>query len=178
MGMITFKTKEVMIPLYKALARPIIEYANSVWCPYKKKHIKAIERIQRNFTKRVFGIQKLSYKERLTYLKLPSLEYKRVRGDMIEAYKIINNIYDPLTTSSLLTPQSKSSITRSHGYKLFKERANKKSYSCFFTHRITNLWNSLPEDVVNAKSLNRFKNNIDKYLKNHIYKTELDFYNK
>ena len=178
MGMITFKTKEIMIPLYKALVRPIIEYANSVWCPYKMKHIKAIERIQRNFTKRVFGIQKLNYNDRLKYLKLPSLEYRRVRGDMIEAYKIINNLYDPLTTSSLLTPQSKNSITRSHGYKLFKERANKKSYSCFFTHRITNLWNSLPEDVVNAKTLNRFKNNIDKYLKNHIYKTKLDFYNK
>ena len=95
---------------------------------------------------------------------------------MIEAYKIINNLYDPLTTGSLLTPQSIHSITRSHGFKLFKERTNKKSYSCFFTHRITNLWNSLPEYVVNSKTLNKFKNNIDKYLKKHMYKTEIDFF--
>ena len=41
MGTITYKTKEIMIPLFKALVRPILEYANSVWCPYKKNTSRA-----------------------------------------------------------------------------------------------------------------------------------------
>ena len=175
MGTITYKTKEIMIPLFKALVRPILEYANSVWCPYKKKHIRSIEKIQKQFTKRVDGMKGLNYHERMAYLKLPSLEYRRVRGDMIETYKIYNNLYDPLTTSSLLTQQSKSSITRSNGYKLFKKRTNKKSYQYFFTNRITNLWNSLPENIVRAKTLNSFKNQIDKHLKDKMYQTDIDF---
>ena len=175
MGTITYKTKEIMIPLFKALVRPILEYANSVWCPYKKKHIKSIEKIQKQFTKRVAGMRGLNYHERMAYLNLPSLEYRRVRGDMIETYKVFNNLYDPLTTSSLLTPQSANSITRSNGYKLFKKRANKKSYQSFFTNRITNLWNSLPDDIVRAKTLNRFKNQLDKHLKDKMYQIDIDF---
>ena len=33
MRTITYKSRDIMIPLYKALIRPIIEYANPVWAP-------------------------------------------------------------------------------------------------------------------------------------------------
>ena len=64
---------------------------------------------------------KLSYPDRLFKLKLPILEYRRLRGDLIETYKIINNIYDPITTVSLLTldPNTR---TRTNGYKLKKKQ--------------------------------------------------------
>ena len=71
-----------MVPLFKSMVRPIIEYANSVWAPYLKQDIQAIENIQKNFTKRIYGMNKMSYHERLEHLKLPSLEYRRLRGDM------------------------------------------------------------------------------------------------
>ena len=35
------------ILLYKALVRPHLEYANSVWSPYKKGDIEAIEKIKK-----------------------------------------------------------------------------------------------------------------------------------
>ena len=38
MRVITFKTPEIMVPLFKSLIRPILEYANAVWCPYKRMH--------------------------------------------------------------------------------------------------------------------------------------------
>ena len=59
-----------MIPLYKALVRPIIEYGNSVWCKNKDKEIKPIEKVQRNFTKHIIGYRNLSYEERVKKLKI------------------------------------------------------------------------------------------------------------
>ena len=41
------------------------------------------------------GFYELSYPERLRKLKLPTLSYRRLRGDLIEVYKIVHDIYDP-----------------------------------------------------------------------------------
>ena len=78
------------ILLYKALVRPHIEYANSVWSPYEKCDIEQIEKIQRRATKLVIiSLKKLPYKERLLRLNLYTLKYRRLRGDMIEVFKIV-----------------------------------------------------------------------------------------
>ena len=120
MRTISLKSSEIMLPLYKTLIRPIIEYANSVWYPYKRKHIDMIENVQRQFTRSMIGLKDYDYEERLVMLKLPSLEFKRVRGDLIETFKIIHKIYDPLTTKSLVREvPSESSITRSNNFKLY-----------------------------------------------------------
>ena len=47
------------------------------------------------------GFNNLSYPERLKKLKLPTIAYRRIRGDMIETYKIINEKYDPEASSFL-----------------------------------------------------------------------------
>ena len=49
-----------------------------------KKHIEAVERVQRRATKQLPGMKDLPYPERLKILKLPTLVYRRARGDMIE----------------------------------------------------------------------------------------------
>jgi len=48
-------------------------------------------------TKLVSELRKKSYKERLMELKLPTLKYRRIRGDMIEVYKLLMNKYDDYT---------------------------------------------------------------------------------
>jgi hypothetical protein len=53
--------------------RPHLEYANSIWNPYKKKHITAIENVQRRATKLIPGFKDLTYKERLKKLKTTNL---------------------------------------------------------------------------------------------------------
>ena len=81
----------------------------------------------RHFTKKVNGINDLDYPQRLRKLGLPSLEYRRMRGDLIETYKITHNIYDPITTKSLFT-SSNITNTRSHFFKLTKRRTNTNQY--------------------------------------------------
>ena len=171
---ITYKVKGTMIPLFKALVRPVLEYAVSVWCPYMKKDIEKMEKVQQQFTKRVKGMSDLSYTGRLAKLKLPSLIYRRIRGDMIEVYKILNNYYDPVTTKSLLTLNNNSHSTRTNSMKLEKPSFNKQKYQMFFTNRVINLWNRLPQETVKSKTLNAFKNNIDANLKHYWYKCDID----
>ena len=160
-----------MVQLFKSMVRPIIEYANVVWAPYLKKDIILLESVQRHFTKKIKGLGEKSYEERLIILKLPSLQYRRLRGDLIEVYKILHSFYDPVTTKTLLTKIPATSVTRkSNSLNLTKKRTNKNAYKNFFTNRINNVWNSLPEDIVNAKSLNIFKNKIDFHFRDIKYK--------
>ena len=67
------------------------------------KHITHIEDVQRRATNLISEIKNLSYPKRLRKLKLPTLSYRRIRGQMIEVYKIINNIYDKNVSENILT---------------------------------------------------------------------------
>ena len=57
---ITYKSKDIMVPLFKTLVRPHLEYAQAVWSPYKRKYINQIESVQRHFTKYIIGMYNLS----------------------------------------------------------------------------------------------------------------------
>ena len=54
--------------------RPMLEYNSVTWSPHLKRDIERIEKVQRQFTKQLYGFNYLSYKERLTKLGIPSLE--------------------------------------------------------------------------------------------------------
>jgi len=57
--------EKTFILLCKALVRPHVEYANSVWNPYKKGDVERIEKVQRRATKLIRRLKKFSYEERL-----------------------------------------------------------------------------------------------------------------
>ena len=141
-----------------------------IWVPHWVKDKKLDEKVQQNFTKKIKGMSDMTYEERLAKLELPSLEYRRFRGDLIETYKIVHNIYDKDTTSNLFKFDLDSK-TRAHSYKLEKKRVNGRKYLHFFTNRIINSWNGLPETIVSSNSLNIFKNRIDKHFHKLHYST-------
>ena len=63
------------------------------------KYIEKIESVQKRVTKQLPGMKNLSHPERLKKLGLPTLAYRRIRGDMIEVYKIIKRCYDRVVHS-------------------------------------------------------------------------------
>ena len=101
-----------------------MQYASSVWASFKKKSIDKIENIQKRATRQIPGFNKLSYPERLKKLKLPTLSYRRVRGDMIETYKILNGNYDPETSSflKLISSTENRHSTRVNSNKIIHQR--------------------------------------------------------
>jgi len=53
--------------------------------------------------------------------------------------------------------------TRGHNFRLFKERSHLDLRKNFFSQRVINTWNSLPQSVVDAVSINSFKNKLDSF---------------
>ena len=109
-------------------------------------------------------IKNVSYPNRLKELGLPTVAYRRLRGDMIETYKIVHRLYD-CEAAPRLNFVDNSSITRGHCYKLNKTRQQTRLAQNYFSNRIVDTWNSLPPHTVEAPSLNAFKNRIDKFWK-------------
>ena len=57
---------------------------------YRKKDIDKLERIQRRTTKMIPELRDFSYESRLLQCGLTTLETRRLRGDQIEVFKIVN----------------------------------------------------------------------------------------
>ena len=92
------KSKEVMKKIYTCFIRPYLEYCVQLWSPVAAHGIWGtiykLEKVQRKFTNLIDDIGTLPYGTRLAELDLTTLAERRVRGDLIETFKIVNNVVD------------------------------------------------------------------------------------
>ena len=111
----------------------------------------------------------LSYKERLQSLRLETLQFRRKRADLLEAYRILTNIHDiDINCDCSLCPGKKmfefvpsGTSTRGHSRKLYIQQATGKRQN-FFSTRVAPLWNSLSEETVTARTIEIFKRSLQK----------------
>ena len=157
---INYPSLETFNILYKALVRPSLESAAAVWSPSLVKDIRSLESVQRRATKLVPSLRNLSYKERLIALDLPTLAYRRKRGDMIMVFKIMKGIVD-LNYTTFFKLSTKN--TRGHELKLFKQRSRLNVKGNFFSQRIVESWNALPEEIVNCTTVLHFEKFYDSF---------------
>ena len=161
-------TEAIFLKVYKVYVRPILEYCQEIWSPHYEKDIIEIEKVQRRATKMVSGMYDLDYEERLKRLNLFKLSERRMRGDMISVYKILNNLTD-VDNTPIFSMSSTNNIlsTRSHNMKIGSEKLpNTEIRRNFFSHRVVVPWNSLPPEVVNSPNVNIFKGNYDRMVLN------------
>ncbi len=120
--------------------------------------------MQRRATKLVPGLYDKTYEERLRLLNLPSLAYRRLRGDMIEVFKLLHPQagYDK-SLAPLLPINNRTS--RGNRFKLYHRRAKNDLRKYSFSLRVTKMWNDLPDCVVAAPSVKSFEKRLDKYWK-------------
>ena len=160
----SFLNADMMKTLFKALVRPHLEYGAPIWSPALRKDVDRLEQVQRRATKMVPELRQLSYPNRLKRLKLPSLAFRRLRGDMVETFKILNHFYDIDHNSFFTLSQL---TTRNNSLKIYTPRVKKNIRLNSFSYRIISHWNNLPQSVVTAPSLNSFKNRLDDHWMNH-----------
>ena len=170
LGMIkrTFITrnKTTLLQLYRTLVRPKLEYCVQAWRPFLQRDIDLLEKVQRRATRLMVDNKTLSYEERLKSLHLTTLETRRLRGDLIETFKILRKLEG--TESSLYFKMSGTGL-RGHSLKLYKEQARLDVRKYFFSQRVVDTWNALPETVIGCTNVNNFKNKLDLYLNDRGY---------
>ena len=169
-----FMGDQVFLNLYKTLVRPHLEYSCVVWDPITLRDQRLVEGVQRRATKLIPNMQSLNYEQRLVNLGLPSLQYRRMRADMIQVYKIVTGVdrVDP----NMFFEFAKSSRTRGHKYKLCKPRCKTSFRRHVFSHRVVDIWNSLSSSVVEAPDINSFKTRLNTFWKDHPIKFTPSFY--
>ena len=113
-----FKHESVILPLYKSLVKPLLEYAVQCWSPHHAKYIEILERVQRRATKMIPSLRNLPYNLRLKKLRLQTLELRRLRGQLIEVFKILKG-FDKVNNVIF---RDDNIITRNNEYKLKGKR--------------------------------------------------------
>ena len=154
--------------LYVAFVRPHLEYCSAIWNPHLKKDILKLERVQRRATKLIPGIRDLPYEERLNKIGLQTLEKRRVRGDLIQYFKIFKgfnriNWFHAVEPMASISANGPASGIRGGNHRIAKQLTKVESRANFLPNRIANEWNKLPAEIVNSKTVNQFKNRLDKF---------------
>eukprot|EP00061_Rhincodon_typus_P010471 g34788.t1 len=143
---IEYRSLDIMLNLYRMLVRPHLEYSVQFWSPYYRKDVTTLEGVQKRF-RMLLGLKVLNYK-RPDGLGRFSLERRRLRGGLIEVYKIMRGI--DKVNSKCLFPMVQEFKSRGHIFKVRGERFKKDLRGNFFTQKVFRMWNELPEEVVDA----------------------------
>jgi hypothetical protein len=157
----TCRDKKFIITLYKSMIRPHLDYCSQAWRPYLQRDINLIENVQKRALKCISGFEHLRYEEQLKRARLTTLECRRLRGDLIETYKLMHEI-ERVDYNKFF--QLRQDNRRGHVYKLMKFRSNLDIRKYFFSQRTINYWNLLTSEAVEASSVNIFKNHVDRFL--------------
>jgi hypothetical protein len=162
----TCRDKKLWGKLYTSIVRPQMEYAAPVWNSDFKHNEKALEKVQHRATK--VGQPKVTYEKRLVALGLTTHKERRLRGDCIETFKIINNL-----TNTTLKPSLNDSAhqTRRNSKALVRDRFAARAVNShgpavgfrhsFLLNRVVPEWNELSNYTVEAENVNNFKNRYD-----------------
>ena len=156
------KSEKIMLKLYNSLVRPHLEYCVQFWSPYYQKDINKLERVQRRLTKMIPRLRNMPYEERLKSLNLFPLSKRRMRGDLIEVFKMFKG-FNNVNVDNYFS-LDRSNRRRHHDFKIIGKRFSSHESKYFFFNRVVNVWNSLPSAVVESNSLAIFKNRLDKYM--------------
>jgi hypothetical protein len=149
------RDQQILVKAFTTYVRPLLEYCTPVWSPHFKKLIHMVENVQRRFTKRIDGLTHLTYPVRLQLLQLEALQERRHKFDLIMCYKILYN-YVEVDANDFFCLHS-DNRTRGHNLRLVKPVCNLDVCKYSFSSRVVDLWNSLPQHVVNLSTVGSFK---------------------
>ena len=151
---------------YQTYLRPVLEYASVVWSPHYQLDIDKLEMVQRRSARFVLNKKDRydSVTEMLSFLGWPSLQSRRIEAKLVMLYKIINNVVHVDLDDDILIPVT-CHYTRAH---LMQPYTRVDPYKYSFIPSSIRLWNTLPRNVVNQDSVNKFQDKLHTHAHTHI----------
>ena len=179
-----YRKKDYLVPLYKTFVRPKLEYASSAWCPWLEKDKKQLEKVQERLVRMISDVKGSNYEEKLKDAGLTTLEERRKRGDVIQAFKTIKGFSRvdkdkwftfeaenarPTRSNTMMTEEGE----RRKQFVMKSESARLETRKNSYRIRVAKEWNEMPEWVKEKDSVNAFKNAYDKW-NNNLSRTRED----
>lgn len=145
--------------------RSKLEYACSVWNKPRSYITDLTEEVQMRAFNSITHLSSLSYQEQLRRMRLTTLSFRRLRGQLIDTYKYVSGVY---TLTHSRPVRFTANRTVRDGPILFRPRSNYRTgFADFYSCTIPELWNALPVTVRSAPTLNKFKQLLDLAYKDH-----------
>ena len=162
-----FRTNSVELFLrsYVTFVRPVLESSPEIWNPTLAGLTIMIEAVQRGFTRRIMkraGLPYLPYSERLSFLGIDSLEYRRYRRDLEFIFKSVRGLVKYNTEDTFTISPTNRNLRGTHNSRLalpFQIYGIRRSTA---VSRTLAVWNSLPNEAVAAPSFTSFCSRIKK----------------
>ena len=150
------------INCYKALVKPVLDYAVTVWSPYTQKDIDIVEQVQRRAARFIFNnySRLASVSEMLTDLNWATLTHSRKEQKAVMLYKILHRHLVDIPAINYLTSTTTSDITRGHHKRSLQPSSTVNTYLYSFFPSSIKIWNCLPHNIVDSTNINQFKQNI------------------
>ena len=164
---VSFRDKDTFMGLFTTFVRPHLEYCSQAWSPWTLGDKEVLEAVQKRAVGMVTNLKGRSYEERLAEMGMVTLEERRRRGDLVQVYKVLtgkDNV-DYTRWFELAHSRSGAASTRSTSGTLNVTRKEGKGEirKNFWSVRVCDSWNSLPDSVKQQPSTNSFKNSLDNF---------------
>jgi ribonuclease P/MRP protein subunit RPP40 len=176
-----FRKASNIVPLYKTFIRPKLEHAVAAWSPWLEGDREAMEKVQKRMIRMISDKKGDSYEQRLESVGLTTLVERRERGDMIETFRTMrgfnrvdkSNWFSFRNSDNTRATRSTVSVTDDDEQQdrkdvLYMESVRLESRKNFFTIRVINSWNRIPDEIKGQKTVNAFKNRYDEWKRDGI----------
>ena len=162
---VSYRDKDTFLCLFRTYVRPHVDYCVAAWSPWTQGDKDVLENVQRRAIGMVTNFKGKTYEEKLAEAGMVTLEARRLRGDLFQAYRVLNQVddVDPGKWFTMAQGRGGAMSTRYTGGVLNVERGDGRGdvRKNFWSQRVVDPWNNLPEEVKTASSLDNFKNGID-----------------
>ena len=155
-----YRDAVTFLKIYKMYVRPHLEFASPAWSPWLEGDIDLLESVQKRFVKMVSGLTKTTYEERLKELNILSLKDRRIYFDLVETFKCIHG-YSRIDYNQFFQLEKdeirRHTRARMCPFNIIPIRAKLEVRAHFFSLRVAEKWNGLPDSMKDSISLTAFK---------------------
>ena len=155
---------EFLKQMFKTLIQPHIDYCSQLWMPQEGANMEKVEKVLRDFSRKIPGIRDMSYWERLKEMGMNSEQRRLERYKVIYIWKIMEGLVPNCGLKWTNSDERRGRICEVPKLKGSAQVQKLRKQS--FQMSGPKLWNSLPKNLRNLKNcgLEQFKELLDCFL--------------